>query len=304
MIERDSAVITLDDARLRAWSLPMPAPDGDKEDRGHVLVVGGSAEMPGAIILAATAALRAGAGKLVVATLPEIAALVAAAVPEARVIALPVAEEVGLEPASARALELVCQKVDAVLIGPGMQGEARACAFVRALLPMLRRVTVVLDACVMAAAKEDVQDPIDAPRVQDRSIIITPHAGEMAHLTGLSKSEVVEDRVRVARDVARTWNVVVALKGSKTVIATPAGLAFVHEEENVGLAVSGSGDTLAGLVAGLAARGATPEQACAFGVALHARAGRRLSDRYAPLGYLAREISAEVPGILHALTAE
>jgi NAD(P)H-hydrate repair Nnr-like enzyme with NAD(P)H-hydrate dehydratase domain len=94
----------------------------------------------------------------------------------------------------------------------------------------------------------------------------------------------------------------VALKGAETWIATPQGRCWRHAGGNVGLATSGSGDVLAGLIAGLLARGAPPEQAAAWGIALHARAGRRLCERLGPLGLLARELAAEVPALMHALS--
>ncbi|MYM91119.1 NAD(P)H-hydrate dehydratase, partial [Rugamonas sp. FT82W] len=104
-----------------------------------------------------------------------------------------------------------------------------------------------------------------------------------------------------ARAAAQRWRAWVALKGATTVIAAPEGALWRHRGGNTGLAISGSGDALAGLIAGLAARGAALEQAASWGVALHAMAGEQLSLRHGPLGYLAREISAEVPALLRAL---
>jgi NAD(P)H-hydrate repair Nnr-like enzyme with NAD(P)H-hydrate dehydratase domain len=100
---------------------------------------------------------------------------------------------------------------------------------------------------------------------------------------------------------ATRWNAIVALKGARTVVASPGGTLWQHEGGNVGLATSGSGDTLAGIIAGLAARGATLEQATCWGVALHARAGERLGRKYGQLGYLARELPGEVPRLLEQL---
>jgi NAD(P)H-hydrate repair Nnr-like enzyme with NAD(P)H-hydrate dehydratase domain len=91
------------------------------------------------------------------------------------------------------------------------------------------------------------------------------------------------------------------MKGSTTFIAAPEGEVWRHDGGNAGLGTSGSGDTLAGIIVGLAARGAPLEQAGAWGVALHARAGVRLAERFGPLGYLAREIAAEIPALMHAL---
>jgi NAD(P)H-hydrate repair Nnr-like enzyme with NAD(P)H-hydrate dehydratase domain len=123
----------------------------------------------------------------------------------------------------------------------------------------------------------------------------------MAHLSGAGKDDIEADGCAKAQVAARRWNAVVALKGAATFIAAPDGRLWRHDGGNVGLAISGSGDTLAGIIAGLAARGASLEQAGAWGVALHARAGEQLAARIGPLGYLAREIAAEVPMLMHTL---
>ena len=292
---------------LRQWPLPKPAPDGDKEERGRVLVIGGSREMPGAVILAANAALRAGAGKVTIATGASVAHLVALAIPESRVIALPETDAGGLAPAAADALRTAAQKVDAAVIGPGMQDEDSVRDFVVAMLPSLGRAKVVLDAYAMGVVRNS-QPETDAPASTQRNavrltspLVVTPHAGEMAHLTGIDKDEVNDRPGVVAQQAARRWNTVVVLKGASTFIAAANGDMWRHDGANVGLAVSGSGDTLAGIIGGLAARGAALEQASAWGVVLHARAGDALAARFGPLGYFARELAAEVPALMHAL---
>jgi NAD(P)H-hydrate repair Nnr-like enzyme with NAD(P)H-hydrate dehydratase domain len=130
---------------------------------------------------------------------------------------------------------------------------------------------------------------------------MTPHAGEMAHLTGWTKEEICADPLAAALKAAALWKVVVVLKGAHTVIATPDGRAWRHHADTPGLATSGSGDTLAGILGGLAARGATALEAALWAVVLHAQAGVRLSLRLGPLGFLAREIAAEIPAVLQAL---
>jgi ADP-dependent NAD(P)H-hydrate dehydratase len=108
---------------------------------------------------------------------------------------------------------------------------------------------------------------------------------------------------QVAMRQAAAWNAVVALKGPTTCIATPDGQCWTHSSHAPGLGTSGSGDVLAGVIAGLAARGAPPEQALAWGVALHARAGQALAKRVGTVGFLARELAAEVPGLMRALSS-
>jgi hydroxyethylthiazole kinase-like uncharacterized protein yjeF len=288
-------VRSLDEDALRAWPLPMPSSEGDKEDRGRVLVIAGSREMPGAAVLAGMAALRAGAGKLAIASGASVMKSIALAVPEARVVGLPETSAGGLETEAVDRLTQLKGHFDAMLIGPGLQDEPATCAFVLAALERLHATSIILDALAMNAITSEMQ--LSTP------LLITPHAGEMAHLTGLSKEAVSSEPLRIACDAAARWNATIALKGATTYIAVPEGRAWRHEGGNSGLASSGSGDVLAGIIAGLAARGASLEHAAAWGVALHARAGERLAARIGPIGYLAREIGAEVPAAMQALAA-
>ena len=273
----------------------MPGADADKEVRGHVLIVAGSREMPGALLLAATAALRAGAGKLTIATAACVAPQLGVALPEARVIGLGETPDGGLVADGCASLYKACERASAVLIGPGMQDEAASAALVRALLPHCAHAPLILDAGAMCLARDGFR--FDSP------VLLTPHAGELAGLTGDKKEDIATQPELAARRAAENWGAVVALKGAVTIIAEPSGKRWRHEGGNTGLAISGSGDVLAGLIAGLAARGAALEQAAAWGVALHAMAGEQLSLRHGPLGYLAREISGEVPALLRALAA-
>lgn len=301
----------VDEEFLRAWPLPMPSPDGDKEERGRALIIGGSREVPGAVLLSANAALHAGTGKVTLAVGRSIAAQLALAVPEARVIALPETEAGCIAPDSAHLLESVVSRADAILIGPGMQDEQLACAFTHDLLAMGSDARFILDAsamglCAVPDPAHEAEKMREAPlhcflQRYDAQVLLTPHAGEMAHLTGLDKGEVAAAPGAIALEAARRWHATVALKGGSTFIAAPDGNLWLHEGGNVGLAVSGSGDTLAGIIVGLAARGASLEQACIWGVALHARAGEYLAERSGPLGYLIRDLSATVPRLMHQL---
>jgi ADP-dependent NAD(P)H-hydrate dehydratase len=285
--------VAIDDEMLRNWPLPEADVDGDKDSRGRVLVVAGSREMPGAAVLAAVAALRAGAGKLAVATPLSAAPMVAGALPEARVIALPEASDGGPTSFGLPLLQALTADTEALLVGPGMIGRDSTLAFVQGLLPMFKGSVVVLDALAMDCARSG--------GAFEQPVIVTPHAGEMAHLTGEDKEALQARAHSVAAREAAGWNAVVALKGASTCIAHPDGRLWTHESQAPGLGTSGSGDVLAGLIAGLAARGAPPEQAVAWGVALHARAGMAMAARFGALGYLARELAAEVPAIMAAL---
>ena len=176
-----------------------------------------------------------------------------------------------------------------------------AALLVHALLPRLTGsdTSVVLDACAMGAILFPPQGA--APFRFTQPLVLTPHAGEMAHLSGDAKDAIVADPDRHALAAAVRWNAIVALKGARTIITAPDGARWQHAGGNVGLATSGSGDTLAGIIAGLAARGATLAQATCWGVALHAQAGARLALQFGQLGYLARELPGEIPFLLEAI---
>ena len=276
--------------------LPLPRAGGDKEARGRVLVVGGSREIPGAALLAATAALRAGAGKLAVATAASVAVPLAMALPEARVVGLDETPAGGLAAHGVERLADLADDLAAVVVGPGMQDEQETVAFTRTLLELLDDETVVvLDAYAMSVVRGE-----DAIKLAPNRIL-TPHAGEMAHLTGRGKEALEGDRLGAALRAAGDWNACVAFKGAETAVALPDGTLWLHRGGNAGLGTSGSGDTLAGLIGGLAARGTPALYAALWGIRLHALAGDALAAKRGELGYLAREIPDEVPRAMQTL---
>ena len=279
--------------------LPQPSDVDDKDDRGRVLVVGGSAQTPGASLLAGIAALRAGAGKLQLATARSVAGALGVAVPESLVVGLAEtrAGEIAGE-AGARTLRERVGSADAVLIGPGMTNSRSAHGMMRGLVRHLGADAVlVLDAAAISPLRDD---PALLSSLDGRAVI-TPHAGEMSALLDMKKERVEQNAAALARKAARHFGAVVALKGAESWIATPAGSVFHHAGGSVGLATSGSGDTLAGIIVGLAARGATAERAAVWGAYLHGAAGRILARRIGRIGFLARELLDELPPLLMRL---
>lgn len=294
MLRPDPAPRPLTDATLRRWPLPDPGGEADKESRGCVLVVAGSREIPGAALLAAEAALRAGAGKLTIAAPQSVAPGLALAAPEARVLSLDETPAGGIAMRAVEPLARLAPRVGALVVGPGMLDENRSCPFVRALLPHFAHAAVVLDALAMGVVRGE-------PPAFGSPVLLTPHAGEMAHLLGIGKDAVTADPLAVARQAAARWNAVVALKGATTHLAQPDGVAWRYRSHTPGLATSGSGDTLAGIIGGIAARGMPLVRAAAWGIVLHSRAGSALAADHGPLGYLAREIPSRIPALAHAL---
>jgi hydroxyethylthiazole kinase-like uncharacterized protein yjeF len=288
-------------ALLQRIPLPKPDEQGDKDARGRVMAVGGSAQTPGAILLAGVAALRAGAGKLQLATVRSAAAALGVAVPESLVVALQEtrAGEIAGEVAG-RALAQRTAQVDALLLGPGMSSGRGAHALIRALAHRLGdAATLVLDAAAVTALRDDDELLL----ALHGRVVLTPHAGEMATLLGIEKDEVGANPAAHARAAAARFGAVIALKGPESWIAEPDGTLYQYVGGSVGLATSGSGDTLAGIVAGLAARGAPPAHAAVWGAFLHGEAGELLARRIGPIGYLARELLDEVPGLMSRSSA-
>lgn len=265
---------------------PLPAPGRDKEDRGRVCVVGGSRHVPGAALLAGEAALRAGAGKLQIGTVQSVAPAMALAVPEAMVLGMRETAR-GELAASVAALDTVLQACGAVVIGPGMQPST--------FLARLTRRASTLDGTVVLDAGALIKELRAA---SGRPFILTPHAGEMAQLCGVQKEAILADPQGHALRMARATRSVVALKGPETWVAGPDGSAWLHKGGVSGLGTSGSGDVLAGLIAGFAARGMPALDATLWGVWVHAEAGRVLGRSFGALGFLAREIAPVVPRIL------
>jgi ADP-dependent NAD(P)H-hydrate dehydratase len=283
---------------VRAWPLPQPDDDDSKEDRGRVLIVGGSRSVPGAVLLAGEAALRVGAGKLQLATVASVAPGLALAVPEALVVGLDEDDDGALQADVGSALAERAAAVQAVVIGVGMSDPERVREIVRTLVAVDGPSTVVLDAAGITCL-EGCGHELLAP-ARDR-VVLTPNAVEAAALAACALDQVDADPLGIARRLVDELGVVVALKGSTTYVCAPDGQVFADDAGNVGLGTSGSGDVVAGAIGGLAARGVEPLQATVFGIHLHAVAGDRLAERIGPLGYLARELSAEFPAILRGL---
>ena len=275
---------------LREWPLPDLSDDGSKGDRGTVLVVGGADSTPGAVLLAGLAALRAGAGKLQVATVAQTAVPLGVALPEAAVAGLPAADDGSLSPATADDLAERGQKAAAVVIGPGLLDADGARELLRALLPQLGDTAVVLDAVALFACAGHP----DVVRAAPGPVVLTPNPAELG---ALAEDDDL-DEAAAARLVAERYDAVVV---AHSVVMAPDGRCWADEAGNVGLGTSGSGDVLAGVVGGLLARGATPEQAGVLGQYCHASAGDRLAARIGRVGFLARELLDEVPLVLSGL---
>ena len=281
-------------ALLDRFPIPQPQCDGDKETRGRVLVVGGEVGLQGAVVLAGTAALRAGAGKLQLASCATVAPHIGAVVPESLSIALRETNEGTIHPDAANTLLEYVEAADALLIGPGMKPSESNNRLVTALLRLETSAGIVLD----AGGLHVLEVAPDVLHSHDGNAIITPHVLEMAALLEMEPEAIEADTPGIAAQASLTFGCVVALKGPTTFIASPEGELFRYESGDVGLATSGSGDTLGGIAAGFLARGATPLHSALWAVYLHGAAGNALARRVGRIGYLAREIPDEIPRLM------
>jgi ADP-dependent NAD(P)H-hydrate dehydratase / NAD(P)H-hydrate epimerase len=229
---------------------PLIAPrprDSNKGMYGHVLLIGGSLGKAGAAAMAGMSGLRAGAGLLTVATAKSVLPTVAGFHPELMTEPLEETEEatISLQALKSGKLDDLAAKKTVLAIGPGISRQAETSELVREAVRKYK-MPIVLDADGLNAFEGRAEEL----NGKGRSIVITPHPGEMARLIGGSVADVQKDRLKIARDFAREHQLIVVLKGDRTLIASPDGETWVNTTGNPGLATGGTGDILTGMVAG------------------------------------------------------
>ncbi len=246
---------------------------GHKGDYGHALIVAGSVGKSGAAVLAGTAALRAGAGLVTVATPEPVLPIVAAHTPEmmTELLAATVTGTVSERCLQGNLFGKLLEGKSALGMGPGLTTNQETQAFVRSVVGGRSIVPIILDADglnAFASRAHELRNPKGL-------LAVTPHPGEMARLLGCSTKEVQAGRVDFAIKFAADWNACVILKGYQTVIASPDGRAWVNSTGNPGMATGGTGDVLTGMLTGLTAQYGAESwpELLAFGVYLHGLAG-------------------------------
>jgi NAD(P)H-hydrate epimerase len=279
--------------------LPDRPPHANKGTFGKVLVIAGSSNYVGAAYLACTGAARVGAGLVTLAAARSLQPILAAKLTEATHLPLP---EHGAGVVSAEAwqpLEEPLPTYNAILIGCGLGQAPDTSAFVK---------TVLFDLCSSASGLVLDADALNILSADEEwwqrlslDAVLTPHPGEMSRLSGLSTEEIQADRPATAREMAARWNKTVVLKGAHTVIAAPDGRIRVSTAANAGLASAGTGDVLAGTIAGLIAQGVDLFDAASLGVFLHARAGERVAAELGDAGMLASDLLPVLPLVLRDL---
>ena len=284
-----------------AKRLPHRPLDSHKGTFGHALIVGGSRHFVGAAYLASQAAARVGPGLVTVAAPQGIHPMLASKLSEVIHLPLPEDNEGRLCAASAEACRDLLARYDAVAIGCGMGRSDGGAEVVRELL-----ASTSARACPLLIDADGLNNLSSIPRWWEgrtQPLVLTPHPGEMATLTGLTIKEVQERRVEVAREYAGIWGATVVLKGAHTVVATEDGLCYMSPFSNPGLASGGTGDVLSGIVVGLLAQGLTPADAAVLGVYLHGMAGEGVRAELGEAGALASDLLPKLPPAIRQLSA-
>ncbi len=292
--------------RVSAWQpepadvagcLPRRTSDSNKYRAGAVLAVAGSREYVGAPILAATAAMRAGAGYVTLAAREDVVQRLATRLLETTMLVLP--------PDTTGALGALAEaagRYHALLVGPGLGRTGDAIRLVLDLLarpPHGPRAAVVdADALFALSSEPGWWSSVRLP------LVLTPHAGEMARLTGLKAEQVDERRLELAAEWAETWKQVVLLKGSPTIVASPDGRIAINPTGNPLLATAGSGDVLTGVIAALLAGGVAPFEAAMCGAYLHGLAADLAVPEFGDRGLLAGDLFDYLPrAVVHVVRA-
>jgi ADP-dependent NAD(P)H-hydrate dehydratase len=297
----DDAVLVTSEV-LAEHPLPDHGDASSKDDRGCTLVVGGTTETPGAVLLAGVAALLAGAGQLQLATAASAAVGLAVAVPEARVIGIEGGRPEAFDAAAAEQLDRPLETAAAVLVGPGTFTPDTTRRLVARAVEVLvdTEGVLVLDAGSLPLLAEDPD--LVAPLGPRAVVMPNPsEVGRMLDPDGAPDDEV--DPGACVTEAVERFGCVVTVRGGDSWTAQPGSPTYLDRAGVVGLATSGSGDVLAGLIAGLAARGADPLAAVLWATQAHGRAGQRCTVRSGPVGFLARDLLDEVGPALVELSS-
>jgi hydroxyethylthiazole kinase-like uncharacterized protein yjeF len=271
---------------LRRMPLPGYDAEADKDDRGKLLIVAGSAGLPGGAILPARAALRIGCGTVRVALPSAIATAVGVAVPELMVVPLPPGGE---------AIDVLASQLEAcaaVVAGPGMLADPATDELLAWLIEHAECATLIDARGLHVWAGRPCWE-LAGPRV------LTPHGREVASMLGREVTE--GERASVASAFARQYGGTFVLKGAETLIADRAGGLFRNRRGTRGLGTAGSGDVLAGVIGGLLAQGLGPTEAAVWGVHVHALAGEAVAEQLGEDGMIASDLLPRLPVVLGEL---
>jgi NAD(P)H-hydrate epimerase len=294
VLEPHSMGIYLLDRAGATRRLPARAPEGHKYRMGTVLVVAGSRAYTGAALLTAEAALRSGSGMVYLAVPESVRPVVQSGLREAVVIALPETQSGSIAVRAMETVEPYMDKADALVVGPGLTPHPETVRFVRLLVERATK-PLVLDADALNAFAGVSLSGTRAP------IVLTPHSGELSGLLAREIPAGPLERIELTRSTAQESGVTLIHKGAPTLVASAAGEVWVNLHGNSALATAGSGDVLAGLVAGLRAQGGTELDAACVACYLHGRSGELASAEWGVRGVVAGDLLGHLGGPMREL---
>ncbi|MDP8266733.1 MAG: NAD(P)H-hydrate dehydratase [Candidatus Aceula meridiana] len=278
--------------------LPAPLlrrnPHSHKNTFGHVLVIAGSKSMLGAGALSSLAAMRSGAG-LVTLGVPQSLNIAAQKKISSVVMTWPLPEtkEQSFSLASFQKIEKKLSKFQALTIGPGLSQNPSTQKLIRKIISELK-IPMIIDADALNALSKNTSSLIKIKEMK----ILTPHLGEMARLTGLSKKHIEANKLKVAKNFAKKYHCILLLKGHRTVVVAPDGKIYVNKTGNVGLATAGSGDVLTGIIAAFLAQGLSGFNAARWGAYVHGKAGDIAAKEKGRASLIATDIIENISAVL------
>ena len=283
----------LEREEIRRWLSAPRRPDTHKGDYGHLLVISGSVGKTGAAAMACQAALRIGAGLVTLAIPKSLNAIMEMKLTEVMTEPLPETPKQSLSLRAFNSILRLCENKRAVIIGPGLGTFKETQSLILKLIKTLD-LPVVLDADGLTAL---ATQPKILPTA-NRSLILTPHPGEMAKLIQSTSKEVQEDRIGISRNFSQSRQVHLILKGYRTLITTPKGEVFINPTGNPGMASGGTGDVLTGMIGGLICQGFEILPSLQIAVYLHGLAGDEVASERGEKSLVATDIIEKIPALL------
>ena len=284
---------------MRYWSLLKRKPDTHKGDYGHVFALAGSAGLTGAAYLTSQAAITSGSGLVTLGIPKSLNPIMARKLIE--VMARPLAETKAqsLSLKAFAEIKKFCDKIDVLAIGPGLSQNKETQALVRKVISKINK-PMVIDADGLNALAGHL-DTFRRTKDEGGMTILTPHPGEMARLTGKSRDYVQANRKKVAKEFAKKYNVILVLKGHRTVVASPDGKIYINKTGNPGMASGGVGDVLTGMIASFLGQGLPAFDAARFAVYAHGLAGDLAAKEKGQLSLIATDVLNKIPTVLKKL---
>ena len=261
-----------------------------KGDFGHIFILAGSRGLTGAAALCSNAALRSGAGLVTLGIPGSLKSIMSRKLTEVMTLSLAETKDETLSLKAEQGILKKANSSDVTVIGPGLSQNTETRKLIRKLVVKIEK-PMVLDADALNAISEKIEI---LEKIKTK-YIVTPHPGEMARLINKSLNYIKNNRLIVAKKFSRDYNAVVVLKGAGTIVAEPGGKYYINTTGNPGMATAGSGDVLAGIIAGFLGQGLNEFDAARSGVYIHGLAGDIAAEDKGEVGLIAGDILEKIP---------